>query len=202
MRGTTARDRASNPSATARAATLTGAPVDTMFVLKAAALAIHIDVLRVTQRRSTDLDRIVQDVADRVMQPPRRCRINRVGRAVGAQARPVEDLVCVDVADASDLGLVEQERFERLARGSDELTKVSCVGSLPRLGSTPRRAMGGNSTSCIGGVVRPRPRRTCVDRRTTFPCRCRATARHGYAPAAQRPGQHSEPGRSSADGSS
>ena len=27
----------------------------------------------------------------------------------------MEDLVCVDVADASDLGLVEQERFERLA---------------------------------------------------------------------------------------
>jgi len=152
MSGTTARDRASNPSATTRAAPLTGAAVDAMFVLKAAALAIHINVLRVTQRGSTDLDRVVQDVANRVMQPPRRCCINRVGRAVGAQARTVEDLVCVDVADASDLGLVEQERFERLARGSDKLTKVSAWEVL-RDWVDPESGDGRQLNSCIGGVI-------------------------------------------------
>jgi len=53
-----------------------------MFVLEAADLAIHINVLRIPQRRSTDFDRIVQNIADRIMKPPRRCCVNRFGRAI------------------------------------------------------------------------------------------------------------------------
>ena len=66
----------------------------------------------VVDRRTTALDRVGKDPAQRPVQPALVARPERSSRAQRVQARRPQRLVGIDVADAGDEGLVQEQRLE------------------------------------------------------------------------------------------
>ena len=67
VRRPAASDDAPDPASTAGAASLASTAVHAVFVLETAALAIDVDVLCISKRRTAHLDRRHEDVDDRRM---------------------------------------------------------------------------------------------------------------------------------------
>ena len=80
--------------------------------LKPAALTADVYVLGVLERRPTRCDGGIQCVVDGLMQTGDLDRPQRVAQPVMTQSGSVQRLVGIDVADAGDDALIEQQRLE------------------------------------------------------------------------------------------
>src|SRR5579872_2956527 len=85
--------------------------VDRKDVLKAALQAIRVHVI--VDARSAQVDRALQYVDDRMVQSVNRRFRQRLGRAAGTDPGLPERLACIDVADARDASLIEEECLDR-----------------------------------------------------------------------------------------
>lgn len=95
-----------------------------MFVLKSPCLAIDIDVLSISEGRPANIDCGIEYVDDCRVETPCGGSVEGVGGAIGAKPTAVQYLVGIDVADARDSCLVEQQRLERHRRGSDHVAEL------------------------------------------------------------------------------
>ena len=106
--------------------------------------------------------------------------------AIRSQAGPVEDLVGVDVADAGDDVLVEQQRLQRPRRRTERLCAAPPRRTVRRSG----RRRGGRVRAARprrGRDRTRRPHRTFADRRTMPRDRRRGASPRGCAPDDRRP---------------
>ena len=96
--------------------------------------AVGVDELLVVERRTAVLDRLGEGLGDRAMQSTDLDRRERLGFAVEAQSRGVEDLVGVDVADARDDVLVREDGLESASSGCAGSRRSGPSRSGPRRG--------------------------------------------------------------------
>jgi hypothetical protein len=86
--------------------------------------------------RLATLDGLLQHRAHLVVQPRDAGGRKPTSLATGADTRTVEDLVCVDVADAGDRSLVEERRLNRrAATGEPSAQRVVVEGRIQRVGT-------------------------------------------------------------------
>ena len=101
-----------NVSFSAGQTSLSGTVVDPVMQLEPATFAIDANVLRVRQSAAASLNRFAEHTHDRSVQLGDFAGFDGVGRSIPAHSGEVQALVAVDVADASDDMLIEQQRLD------------------------------------------------------------------------------------------
>lgn len=102
-----------DPTSTAGRAALTGPGVHSVLALELTGTPVNPDVLGIGQRRSSGGDRLSQHVDDRRGQSALSGGPETVAATSRSETSAVADLIGVDVADAGDERLVEEQRFQR-----------------------------------------------------------------------------------------
>ncbi len=118
MRRSAADHDAANQSA-AFVAGLIGAAKDADEVLLAPFVAVDIGVI--AKGGAAVLDAVAEDATNRLVQGATFCRAQRSGWRLRMQTREEQRLIGVDVADASDIALVQQRGFDRRAATAQRL---------------------------------------------------------------------------------
>ena len=106
--------------------------VHPMLALELARPPIDSHVLGVRQRRSAGGDRLLEDRHDRLGKAALGGRTKTVAPTRRPQAGAMADLVGVDVADAGDERLIEEQRLERAASATEPRSKCSEVDAVPK----------------------------------------------------------------------
>lgn len=102
-----------DPTSTAGRAALTRPGVHSVLALELAGPPVDPDVLGIRQRRPPGGDRLSQHVHDRRGQSALSGEPETVATTSRSETSAVADLIGVDVADAGDERLVEEQRFQR-----------------------------------------------------------------------------------------
>jgi hypothetical protein len=143
---------------------LPGTVVHAVLSLKPAFVAVDSNVLRIVQRAAALLDCIIQNVMYRRKQTLAGCGIEPRRQSIMPKSCAVENLVCVDVADARDAALVEQECLQVAPPTAKSLSQCHLVEPVDD-GVWPESRKFGRHSRLVGCVKdHDFPERTWVDK--------------------------------------